>query len=198
MSKAKQDKYGLLASVIDAIYDMNNKVVVETVNDGRYDDEPKIPSKMSKRWGPHSENWARAQSIKVGNISIKRIPVEKSRAKLAGKGVLNYSCTYVVRTPDGEAEFTNSDLDFKQVWYAALGRYDIEHDGFDRFYERMFNVMKVMYKNVQNPKLKEAAGKGITTKNDKKSKYEAAIEQLKQLGIQPKNLAKYIQGRQND
>ena len=185
MPKAKQDKYDLLASVIDAIYDENKKVVIETVNDGRYDDEPKIPSKWLELWGAHSMTWARAQSIKVGNISMKRIPVKKSG--------LDYACTYIVRTPEGEAEFTNNDTDFKQVWYAALGRYEAEHKDKRRYYEVMWNVMKTLHTNVKhNPKLEEAAGKGIVRK-DTKSKYEAAIEQLKQMGVQPKRLAAYIE-----
>lgn len=200
MPTARQDKYDLLATVIDAIYDMNKKVIIETVNNGRYDDEPQIPSNKNNRWGPHSLNWARAQSIKIGNIYMKRIPVEKSRElekKKNWQGI-DYSCTYIVRTPKGEAEFTNNDADFKFVWYAALGRYDIENDRDDRFYEKMFKIMKTLYNSVKNPKLKEAAGSGTTPKNDKKSKYEAAIEQLRQLGIPPQQLAKYIQNKQND
>ena len=46
----------------------------------------------------------------------------------------------------------------------------------------MFRIMSALYDNVKNPKLKEAAGKGVTRK-DKKTKFEKAQENLVSLGV---------------
>lgn len=202
MQKTKQDKYDLLVSVIDAIYDENKKVVVETVNNGSYDDEPAIPKAggKTKFLGPYSENASYAQSIKIGKILIQRIPVKKSRAreKKNNGQIFDYSCTYIVRTPNGEAEFLDTDRDFIQVWHAALRKYDISNGTARGANQNMSDIKSFLYRQVKhNPKLAEAAARDIQQK-DTKSKYESAIEKLKEMGIQPRRLAKYIQDKQND
>lgn len=188
MPAAKQDKYDILATAIDAIYDMNKKVIVETLNDGDYSSKPIMPTKAGKNRfvGPYSENAWYAQSIKIGRVSVQRIPTKNNGYK------------YMLRTPNGEAEFTNADKDFAQVWHAALRRYDIDNGMAKGANQNMFDVKEILYKQVKhNKKLADSAAQDLKYK-DKKSKYEAAIEQLKQMGVQPSRLAKYIQDKQND
>ena len=171
MPKAKEDKYDLLADVIEAICDGNNKIAVETLNSGRYSDSPRIPTMAGKIrfMGPYSENVSRAQSIKIGKISIVRIPVEKSRAieKQKNNQSFDYSCTYIVRLPNGkEAEFLDTDSDFIQVWHAALRRYDIDNNVSKGPNQDISDVIDFLYRKVKhNSKLADAASMGWVPKN---------------------------------
>lgn len=189
MSKHIQDKYDLLASVIDAIYDENKKVLVETTTlDANLAKKyawhvtdranPQIPTRQGAyKPGAYSKNREHAESIKIGDISVRRMPLKPTPVQ-DGKYVADNGWKYIVRTPQGEAEFSQNDKDFLLVWSSALSKYDMRKD--DKF--AMSRIMDVLYKNVKNSKLKEAAGKGIT-KEDKKSKFEKAKENLEALGI---------------
>lgn len=178
---AKMDKYDLLASVIDAIYDENKKVLVETTTldanrAKRYAwnitdrSNPQIPTYQGAyKSGVFSKNHEHAESIKIGNISMRRLS--------AGN-----SWKYIVRTPDGEAEFSQNDDDFLLVWSGALAKYDMRESDTSA----MSRIMDVLYKRLKNEKLKDAAGKGIVRDN-KKTKFEKAKEQLKALGVKAKD-----------
>lgn len=174
----KKDKYDLLASVIGAIYDKNEKVVVDTVSTsdptGR---EVGLPSRLSSKiYGDmgHSDVWWNARSVKIADISMRKIPLDKGGSQ------------YVLRTQDGEAYFSDTDTDFRGVWYAALNKYDSMD---------MSKIQQVLYKQVKNPKLKEAAGKG-TTIVDKKSVYVNATEKMKSLGVsEHPHLVRYIKDK---
>ena len=186
MPKVKQDKYDVLASVIDSIYDINKRVVVETIDAGMPGNESAIPTKAGKTrlMGSYSENGWYAKSIKIGNVSMKYISVKKGSTQ---------EYKYIVRTPDGEAEFSTKDRDFLCVWHSALRRYDIDNGAAKGANQNMSDVKSYLYEHVRhNKKLANAAGKGITIK-DNKSKYETAIELLKHMGVQPKRLAAYIE-----
>ena len=95
----------MLAEVIGAIYDENQKVTIETVHKGSsYDDEVTIPTDegLLNRWGPHSENWARAQSVKIGQISMRRYDAEhidKSRYDAVMSNVVKVLYNSVKRNP---------------------------------------------------------------------------------------------------
>lgn len=188
------DKYDLLASVIDALYDENQSVKVETTsldaNAARRGSwhvtdksNPQIPTRMGAyKYGTWSRNHERAESIKIGKILIRRIPLAPSETK-DGKTLVENGWKYVVRGPQGEAEFSQNDDDFLLVWSGALSKYDLpEIDGKKGRPGDMFRIMSALYDNVKNPKLKEAAGKGVTRK-DKKTKFEKAQENLVSLGV---------------
>ena len=110
VANVKKDKYDVLASVINALYDQNQEVKVETVNldvnkaknYAWYNTDlnnPQIPTKQGsyKIGGPYSPNHTHAQSIKIGKISMRGIPLDNGYK-------------YIVRTPEGEeAEFSARD-----------------------------------------------------------------------------------------
>ena len=190
---AKQDKYDLLASVIDALYDENKKVLVETTtldanSAQRYAwnitdrSNPQIPTYQgSYKSGAFSKNHEHAESIKIGNISMRRIPLKPTPTK-DGKYEVDNGWKYIVRTPDGEAEFSQNDDDFLLVWSGALSKYDKRESDTSA----MSRIMDVLYKRLKNEKLKDAAGKGVVRDN-KKTKFEKAKEQLKALGVKAKD-----------
>ena len=201
MPKTKEEKIQeekLLTFIVNAIYDLNKKMVIKTASDGY---ETKIPSGLIGVFGPDSEMLARVQSIKIGGISIKRVV----------KPGKNNSCEFVVRTQRREAIFTNNDTDFKRIWYAALGRYVAERNDKKHFNKVMTDVMNVIYKilryndnlavavdggktpKITKPKYKAVAMAGDIPQKSTKTKYEEAIKQLKAMGIQPKRFAAYIE-----
>lgn len=191
---AKKDKYDLLVSVIDAIYDENQDILVETTTlDAKRASKgawfitdkknPQIPTKRGAlKTGMWSQNHEHAESIKIGKISMRRIPLAPVPTK-DGKYMLDGGYKYIVRTPQGEATFYPSDDDFLHVWSSALRKYDFEVvNGKKGRYSDMSRLMHNLYTCVKNPKLKAAAGKGIT-KKDAKSKFDKAKENLESLGV---------------
>ncbi|MBO7642923.1 MAG: hypothetical protein J6S74_02195 [Alphaproteobacteria bacterium] len=202
MPKAKQDKYDVLAAVVDALYDENQIVSVETTNvDAKMAQDnmwgiteinnPQIATVQGKRkYGPYSINREHAQSIKIGKISIRRIGFEPTPTK-DGKYLIDNGWKYIVHMPDGRttAEFGQNDDDFLYVWNAALNKYDL---GKGIKPSDMSKIMSRLYNNIKNPKVKESAGKGVAPKNNK-TKYEKAIALLKEMDIQPKRLLAYIE-----
>lgn len=198
MANAKKDKYDVLVKVIDALYDENQEVKVETTildaNAARRrtwsitdKSNPQIPTKQGDvKYGFVSKNREHAESIKIGKISLRRIPLKPTPIK-GGKYAIDNGWKYIVRTPDGEeAEFSQNDKDFKLVWSAALTKYDFPVvDGKIRSRE-MWRFMSALYENLENPKLKTAAGKGVT-KKDGKTKFEKAKENLESIGVKTKD-----------
>ena len=196
MPRTVKDKYDLLASVIDAIYDENQEVKVETTtldaNEAKRHswhitdkDNPQIPTRQgSYKIGAFSKNHERAESIKIGKISMRRIPLAPTPTK-DGKYLIENGWKYIVRTPEGEAEFSQNDDDFIWVWSVALSKYDFDvvNGKKGRPGDMYRKVMSPLYDHVKNPKLKEAAGKGVT-KYDAKTKFEKAKENMKALGVQ--------------
>ena len=193
--KMVKDKYDLLASVIDAIYDENLDVKVETTtldaNKAKRHawhitdkENPQIPTRQgSYKMGAFSKNREYAESIKIGKISMRRIPLKATPTK-DGKYLVDNGWKYIVRTPEGEAEFYQNDDDFLWVWSSALSKSDFEvvNGKKGRPGDMFRKIMSPLYDHVKNPKLKEAAGKGVT-KDTKKSKFEKAKENLESLGI---------------
>ena len=191
---AKKDKYDLLASVIDAIYDENQDILVETttldakrasrgawfITDKK---NPQIPTKRGAlKTGMWSKNREHAESIKIGKISMRRIPLDPVPTK-DGKYMLDRGYEYIVRTPQGEATFYPSDDNFLYVWSSALRKYDFQVvNGKKGRPSDMSSLMNDLYDYVKNPKLKAAAGKGIT-KKDAKSRFDKAKENLESLGV---------------
>ena len=176
MENAKKDRYELLATVIDALYNKDQEVKVETTDldankAKKYAwnivDTPQIPTRQgSYKTGAWSKNHEHAQSIKIGKISMRRMQ--------GGK--------YILRTPEGEAEFSQNDKDFVLVWSAALTKSDFNPSTNPRDTDMYHDIMTSLYKHVKEPVLKDAAGKGLT--RDKKSKFDKAKENLKALGIE--------------
>jgi len=197
MTNVNKDKYDLLVSVINALYDENQEVKVETVNlDANkakdyawYNTDlnnPQIPTRQgSYKTGAYSPNRMHAQSIKIGKISMRRIPLAPTPTK-DGKFLIDNGYKYIVRTPEGdEAEFSGRDQDFERIWEAALAKYDMPvvngvkgHPGDMDYY-----VKSVLKKHLKNPKLKEVAGKD-TVHKDKVSAFEKSRQQLKSLGVE--------------
>ena len=191
---AKQDKYDLLASVINALYDENQEVKIETTTlnanaakRGTWiieeKDNPQMPTKHGDyKIGAWSKNREHAESIKIGKYSLRRIPLEPTPTK-DGKYAVENGWKYIVRGPEGEAEFSQNDDDFLMVWSGALAKYDLPTlNGKKGRPGDMFRIMSAIYDNVKNPKVKEAAGKGVT-KKDNKTKFDKAKESLEALGI---------------
>ena len=189
VTNVKKDKYDVLASVINALYDQNQEVKVETVNldvnkaknYAWYNTDlnnPQIPTKQGsyKIGGPYSPNHTHAQSIKIGKISMRGIPLDNGYK-------------YIVRTPEGEeAEFSARDKYFERVWQAALMKYDmpVVNGEKGRPGDMETYVMSVLRWHLRdNPKLKAAADKGIIHK-DKKSAFEKAKEKAKAFGVSDK------------
>ena len=199
MANVKKDKYDVLAKVIDALYDENQEVKIETTTLDAKDarrhiwsimdkSNPQIPTKQGdiKNNGLWSKNHEHAESIKIGKFSLRRIPLKATPTK-DGKYLVDNGWKYIVRTPDGEeAEFGQTDKDFIMVWSAALTKYDFPVVDRKAHSRGMYRLMCTLYENLKNPKLKMAAGKGVT-KKDEKTKFEKAKENLESLGVKTKD-----------
>lgn len=171
----------ILVEVVRAIFNRNNKIMVETINGvrnletfgaswaaGRDNTGIPFPDVAGK-----SANASLATSIKIGkDISMKRLQ----------------DGTYVVRTANGEAKFNiNRDDEFKRVWQTVLMNY--EHEKAPWAYR--FGPI------LQNLPEKSALYKAVfsdAVQVDKKSKYEQAQENLKNLGVESEaRITQYMQ-----
>ena len=162
------DKYDVLASLIIALYDEAQTVRVETVEQTREDfcsllpkkDGPQIPTKSGNHLkGPFSWNMWKAESIKVGNISVRH----------------TIDDTFIIRTLNHEAKFDGSDKDFKKVWQFAKARYDrreISDDMAEKFAA-----------SLENKKLRYVAASGVKHDKNPKNKLEKIIENMIALGV---------------
>lgn len=188
MANVKKDKYDVLAQVIDALYDENSEVKVETVY-GK-DENPAIPTRAGRyiKNGPNSLNRLHARSIKVGKISMRRIPLPPTPTKNP-RFMINNGCKYIVRTPEGEeAEFYQADKDFLLVWGCALSKYDMA----GVLHKMQLDRIKKTFRNyLINPKLREAAEKDIV-KKDGKSEFEKAKEKAKASGVSEEEFDKRL------
>ena len=194
MANAKKDKYDILAKVIEALFDDNQEVKVETTTlDAKHarnrawyitdKNNPQIPTRQgAEKLGVYSKNHEHAESIKIGKISLRRIPLEPTPIQ-GGKYVVDNGYKYIVRMPDGEeAQFSQNDKDFRLVWGSALTKYDMPviNGQKGRPGEMYDRVMRVLHWNLKNPKLKLAAGQSATPL-DKRTKLEKARDNLKAL-----------------
>ena len=136
MANKKLDKYDLLVDVIKAIYNDNEDAKIETTNlnanaarrgSWLIEDTPQIPTKRGGiKTGTFSQNRLNAESVYIGETLIRRIHLEP--VPLKGKFsefALDTGHKYVLRSPKGEAEFTQNDEDFILVWGAILSKADI-------------------------------------------------------------------------
>ena len=124
-----------------------------------------------------SENVLAANSIKVGrDITIKR-----------------HDKNFIIRTPSGELLLPNiSNSDISYIW-SALGTI------YDNGSKEIMRVAGNLSHQLKTKELREIAkmvAKYGMVMKEKKDKYESAIEQLQELGVQPKRLVAYIQKQQ--
>lgn len=189
--KTKLDKYDILADAMRALRDENEEVIVETLNSkntgyntwfygGR---KPQLPVKEGMTFDARTSNRHYADSIKIGkDISIKRVYRPRARVKTdTGEYEVDLGWYYVVRTKLGEAKFHSQDADFLSVWNFALSKYeDPEHYHYGGYH-------------FSNKKVYEAWAGPMVRKNTKLSKYDKAMKQLQDLGIEPRKLAEYIE-----
>ncbi|MBQ2017629.1 MAG: hypothetical protein II208_03855 [Alphaproteobacteria bacterium] len=181
MVQKKQDKYDILADAMRALRDENKNVVIETLeaknigyNSWVFDgDKPFIPVKPGQVSDSKFANVHYAKSLKIGpDVSIKRVHRVPTRVK---SGAREYDVSngfyYVVRTPLGEAKFDNTDYDFMQVWGFALAKY--------------LNPKKYRYTGYafKNKQVHKAYAAPRVDKNENKSKFDLAMENLKNLGV---------------
>lgn len=158
----------LLVEVVNALRSKNEKVMVETTYAAQnsraaspFMDTPQIPTNFGTRKnGPMSENTAYARSIKIGKISILKKNPEQTGSK------------YIVRTPNGDAEFSGNDIEI--VWMAA--RFKCEHPN------DTARAVEMLGKNLRDEDLRTLAKQGVI-EGDKKSVYEDASKQLSALGV---------------
>lgn len=165
------NKEDVLMDIITALRDDNNQVLVETVdaksNDGMswssYDEkETYIPA---PNYNGKFGNRLHAKSIKIG----KEITIRK-----------NDNGGYFVRTPKGEVTFDyRKDSGFDSVLSAALNKYELGPKS-DYFYP----VEKYMKKKFSD--------NAKDVKTEKASKFQNAVKQLEDLGVEPNRLKSYI------
>lgn len=187
----KIDKLQILSDVLNAMF-RGEKVIVGTTrvkinktNDGKtYTSFALTPQILTahgaKKDGKNlSENVLAANSIKVGrNITIKR-----------------HDKNFIIRTPSGELLLPNnlnSDIGF--IW-GALGVI------YDNGSKEIMRVATRLSHQLTAKELREIAKMvaryGMMVE-PKKDKYESAMEQLREMGIQPKRLVAYIQNCQKE
>lgn len=164
---AKIDKYDILADVVDALRDENQDILVETLGDRRtgtgvwvMEDGPQIPLRSIDRKWAKENNIEHVRSVKIGkDISMRETG----------------NLSYIVRTPRGEAKFSlRDDHDFTNIWRFVRRAYrDSDRAGDYKIYKKGF----------VNPKLASIAAAPMAEK-DKKSKFNAAKEQLAKMGIE--------------
>lgn len=187
----KIDKLQILSDVLNAAF-RGDKVIVGTTrlkinktDDGKtytsFVPTPQIlTAHGAKKDGKNlSENVLAANSIKVGrDITIKR-----------------HDKNFIVRTQSGELllpNISNSDIGF--IWFALGAIYDNGSKDIMRVAGNLSHQLKT--KELREM-AKMVAKYGMVMK-EKKDKYESAIEQLQELGIQPKRLVAYIQKQQKE
>ena len=196
MANKKLDKYDLLVDVIEAIYNDNEDAKIETTNlnanaAGRgswlIEDTPQIPTKRGGiKTGTFSQNRLNAESVYIGETLIRRVHLEP--VPLKGKFsefALDTGHKYVLRSPKGEAEFTQNDEDFILVWGAILSKADIHSKpGSSEYNRKILSIMHLLYNHIKNEKLKKAAGQGCTQLDTKTTKFDKAVAKLKKLGVE--------------
>jgi len=182
--KVSQTK--ILAEILNAMF-RGDKVIIETTGVKFFNfyrvfvNEPQILTKEgAKHYGPeHSENVFAAKSIKVGHdIIIKR----------NGKN-------FIIRTPNGELILPyalNSDMGY--IW-SALG--SIYQNG-EKDMMRIAGNLTRQLRDVDLRALTRSIALHGANIKAKPNKYEEAIAQLKEMGIQPKRLMAYIQKKQKE
>lgn len=202
MANVKKDKYDVLVKVIEALFDDNQKVKVETTtldaNAARRrtwsitdKSNPQIPTKQGEfKNGMFSPNRKHAESIKIGKISLRRIPLEATPIE-GGKYAIDNGYKYIVRMPDGEeAEFSQNDKDFLIIWGMALEKYDMPViDGQKGKAGEISNDWRLdLTFGFEHPKLGMAAYNAERRIEDNKiSKFEKAKENLESLGVKTKD-----------
>ena len=126
-----------------------------------------------------SDNSLAAKSIKVGrDIMIKRD-----------------SKNFIVRTANGEAILPNTlTSDMGYIW-VALGHL---YDNGPRDMKHVAGNLTRQLRDTDLRVIARHAAMHDTIVPNKKNKYEAAIEQLKEMGIQPKRLFAYMQKQQKE
>ena len=176
----------MLAEILNAMFS-GEKIIVETTGVKFFNlykvfvKEPQILTKEgSKHYGlEHSNNVFAAKSIKVGrDIMIKR----------NGKN-------FIIRTSNGELILPyalNSDMGY--IW-VALG--SIYQNGQDDMV-RVASVLTRQLRDVDLRALTRSVALHGANVKEKPNKYEEAIAQLKEMGIQPKRLMAYIQKKQKE
>ena len=176
----------ILAEILDAMF-RGDKIIVETTGVKFFNfykvfvKEPQILTKTgAKHYGlEHSDNVFAAKSIKVGrDIMIKR----------NGKN-------FIIRTPNGELVLPyvlNSDMGY--IW-GALG--SIYQNG-EKDMERVAGSLTRQLRDSDLRAFTRSIALHGADIKEKPNKYEQAIAQLKEMGIQPKRLMAYIQKKQKE
>ena len=176
----------ILADILNAMFS-GEKIIVETTGVRFFkfykvfEKEPQI---LAKEGSGHSglersENVGAAKSIKVGHdIVIKR----------KGKN-------FIVRALRGEVLLPNSlNTDMGYIW-VALG--SVYQNGEKDMMRVAGNLTRQLRETDLRAICHNVALHGADMK-EKPNKYEQAIEQLKEMGIQPKRLMAYIQKKQKE
>jgi len=174
------DKNTLLALVVEALGDDNLKAEIETTNldankAKKYawnvveNNNPQIPTNQGTyKTGIASKNREHAQSVKIGNFSMRKMPDGK----------------YILRTPERDVEFSQNDKDFILVWSAVLSKADINYDPVRNAHEydrKITDILWGLEKQLKDVNLKKAIKREFI---NKKSKFDKAKENLKSLGIE--------------
>jgi len=165
MAKAKTDKYDILISVIDAIFDFNKRCKVETLRRNK-----KV---MTPRRGFNFES---PDSFRIGDISVRETNV--TQPDMFGQNY--YHKNYVIRTPQGEAVFDADDNNLRVIWYALAQK---EMKGV-ALWDDYVKEMKSWFKLLPNTKLRaHAAAAKVIEKDSKESKFKRSAQKLKALGV---------------
>ena len=176
----------ILSDILNAMFS-GERIIVETTGVKFFkfykvfESEPQILTKEgSKHYGlERSENVAAAKSIKIGrDIVIKR----------KGKN-------FIIRAPRGEVLLPNSlNTDMGYIW-VALG--SIYQNGEKDMVRVAGNLTRQLRETELRAICRKVALHGTQLK-PRRNKYEQAIAQLKEMGIQPKRLIAYIQKKQKE
>ena len=182
----KSNTTEILSDILNAMFS-GEKVIVETTGVKFFkfykvfESEPQILTKEGSRHSGlvRSENVGAAKSIKVGrDIVIKR------------KGE-----NFIVRAPRGEVLLPNSlNTDMGYIW-VALG--SVYQNGEKDMMRVAGNLTRQLRETELRAICRNVALHGPNIK-PRKNKYEEAIDQLKEMGIQPKRLVAYIQKKQKE
>ncbi|MDR0726729.1 MAG: hypothetical protein LBF37_01560, partial [Rickettsiales bacterium] len=165
----------ILGDIVKALMNKNKTVRVETIKrnikTGVIEDTPQVPGPVTEAAGTYSMNRKFAESITIGSdISIKRIYNAPTTVKTdKNEYEVDNGFYYMVRTPSGEAKFTNTNNDFSYIWHAALNKYD----GFSQR-----DIVNLMWKYLSDPELKRLAGEPVVQKDFNKGQ-----DRLKNLGV---------------
>lgn len=176
----------ILADILNAMFS-GEKVIVETTGVRFFkfykvfEKDPQILTKEgSKHVGlEHSENVLAAKSIKIGRDTV---------IKRKGKN-------FIIRAPRGELLLPNNlNSDIGYIW-VALG--SVYQNGEKDMVRVAGNLTRQLRETELRAICRHVALHGAPIKA-RKNKYEAAIEQLKEMGIQPKRLMAYIEKQQKE